>query len=316
VTQQVKVAGRTVAYETWGDERGTAIFLLHGTPGGLLGPRPRGLELRLMRTRLITYDRPGYGRSDRLIGRRVVDAATDVAAVADHLGIERFAVVGRSGGAPHALACAAALGDRVTAVASLVGVAPRDADGLDWTAGMCPSNRRQYTEVWRAYHGVDDGRPPAIPASAAGILSRNTDALVNPSTDFLQGRLRPDMDDADVDALTDPGIRRLVVDNFRQATTDEQLVPFGAGGQRVLAGWLDDNLAFCGPWGFPLDAVRQPALLWHGERDTFSPVGHSRWLAERLPDASLVVNPAAAHFGAVKVLPDVLLWLSQHTPRP
>lgn len=97
------------------------------------------------KTQLITYDRPGYGDSDRQPGRCVADAVEDVRAIADHIGIEQFAVVGRSGGASHALACAALMPERVTRTAALVGLAPWDAVGLDWFDGMAASNVEAYT---------------------------------------------------------------------------------------------------------------------------------------------------------------------------
>ncbi|GAB3901332.1 hypothetical protein GCM10027612_64540 [Microbispora bryophytorum subsp. camponoti] len=103
---------------------GRPVFLLHGTPGSRIGPLPREGLLYRLGVRLITYDRPGYGGSDRHEGRSVGDVAADVAAIADHLGLDRFAVVGRSGGGPHALACAALIPHRVTRAAVLVGLAP------------------------------------------------------------------------------------------------------------------------------------------------------------------------------------------------
>ncbi|PWS40591.1 alpha/beta hydrolase, partial [Streptomyces sp. ZEA17I] len=112
--------GRHLMVERLGDPGGRPVFLLHGTPGSRLGPAPRGMVLYQRRTQLITYDRPGYGGSDRQAGRRVADVVEDVRAIADSLGLERFAVVGRSGGAPHALACAALLPERVTRTAALV----------------------------------------------------------------------------------------------------------------------------------------------------------------------------------------------------
>lgn len=121
--------GRRLRIEISGDPRGRPVFLLHGMPGSRVGPRPRSLFLYQRGARLISYDRPGYGGSDRRPGRRVADVAEDVAHVADSLGLDRFAVVGRSGGAPHALACAALLPGRVTRAAAMVGLAPRDARG-------------------------------------------------------------------------------------------------------------------------------------------------------------------------------------------
>jgi pimeloyl-ACP methyl ester carboxylesterase len=146
------VDGRQLTAETSGDPQGRPVFLLHGTPGSRLGPAPRGVMLYQQGVRLIAYDRPGYGSSDRLPHRNVADVVQDVVAIADALGVDRFAVVGRSGGGPHALACAALLPDRVTRAAALVSLAPRVADGLDWFAGM-------YVRLQRRGVHLGFGRP-------------------------------------------------------------------------------------------------------------------------------------------------------------
>src|SRR3954452_14939901 len=132
--------GRTLHVHEAGDPGGRAVVVHHGTPtdGALFDPWVADAEQRGIR--LIGYDRPGYGGSAAHVGRGVGDAAADVAAIAEALGIERFATWGISGGGPHALACAALLGDRVAGAASLAGVAPFDADGLNWFAGMGEGN--------------------------------------------------------------------------------------------------------------------------------------------------------------------------------
>ena len=151
MTQQVRDPdGRRLSVESLGNPEGKPVFLLHGTPGGRNGPRPRGIVLYRLGIRLISYDRPGYPGSDRDPERNVASAAENVRTIANYFGIDRFSVVGRSGGAPHALACAALLQDRVISVAALGSLAPydaydpRDADGLDWEAGMTDSNVRAY----------------------------------------------------------------------------------------------------------------------------------------------------------------------------
>src|SRR5690242_11530503 len=93
--------GRTVAAAEWGDPEGFPVFMLHGTPGSRFNRPPNEGAVRSLGIRLVTYDRPGYGGSTRHKGRRVVDCVNDVAAIADTLGIERFAVTGGSGGGPH-----------------------------------------------------------------------------------------------------------------------------------------------------------------------------------------------------------------------
>src|SRR4051812_50164443 len=81
--------------------------------------------------RLIAYDRAGYGGSTRKPGRTVVDVVADITAVADELGLERFATRGLSGGGPHALACPALCGERPTAPATPAGGRPREVEGPD-----------------------------------------------------------------------------------------------------------------------------------------------------------------------------------------
>jgi pimeloyl-ACP methyl ester carboxylesterase len=136
--------GRGIAVEESGEPAGQPVFLLHGTPGSRIGPIPRPMVLYQLGIRLITFDRPGYGLSDRSFGRTVADIAADVCEIADFLGLDDFAVLGRSGGGPHALACAALLPQRARRVAAMVALAPAQAEGLDWFEGMAASNIRQY----------------------------------------------------------------------------------------------------------------------------------------------------------------------------
>ncbi|HEX5295436.1 MAG TPA: alpha/beta hydrolase, partial [Streptosporangiaceae bacterium] len=140
--RQVALApdGRELTFAEWGDPGGTPVFALHGTPGCRLNRHPDEGLIRSAGVRLISYDRPGYGGSDRRRGRTVADAAGDVAAIADHLGIGRFAVYGISGGGPHALAVAALLGNRVSRAACIVGVAPFEVLGDEFFSGMDPQN--------------------------------------------------------------------------------------------------------------------------------------------------------------------------------
>src|SRR5215212_10064165 len=107
--------GRALAYVERGAEDGTPVIVSHGTPGSRLARHPDPEIYERHGVRAVAYDRPGYGRSDPQPGRSVADATADVAAIADELGFDRFAVVGGSGGAPHALACGALLGDRAVA---------------------------------------------------------------------------------------------------------------------------------------------------------------------------------------------------------
>ncbi|MFD9483561.1 alpha/beta fold hydrolase [Streptomyces sp. NPDC059991] len=276
--------GRHLTVERFGDPRGSPVFLLHGTPGSRLGPAPRGMVLYQRRMQLIAYDRPGYGGSDRLEGRSVADVVQDVKAIADSYGLERFAVVGRSGGAPHALACAALLPERVTRTAALVTLAPRDAAGLDWFDGMTAYNVEEFTTA--------SVNPEEF---AARLIPRSDEIRRNPIQ--LLDELRRDLTHADRMVVNDAGVRSMLLRNYQEAL------------RTSAYGWIDDALAFCGPWGFDPADITGEVLLWHGVKDVFSPVGHSRWLAERIPGATAVLEPAAAHFDALHALPDILTWL-------
>src|SRR5919109_1263991 len=135
---------RVLAAVEGGDPNGPAVVVHNGTPMSRLLYAPHVADAKARGLRLIGYDRPGYGGSTPQPGRVVADAAADVAAIADALGIDRFGTWGISGGGPHALACAALLPDRVVAAASLAGVAPYDAKDLDWLAGMGEANVQEF----------------------------------------------------------------------------------------------------------------------------------------------------------------------------
>jgi pimeloyl-ACP methyl ester carboxylesterase len=135
--------GRTLTVAQWGDLDGFPVFSLHGAPGSRFARHYDESAYVEVGARVITYDRPGYGGSDRCRGRRVVGCVADVAAIADELGVERFAVTGGSVGGPHSLAVAARLPDRVTRATCAVGVVPFDTPDFDWFAGMDPLNVKE-----------------------------------------------------------------------------------------------------------------------------------------------------------------------------
>ncbi|MFJ8015301.1 alpha/beta fold hydrolase [Streptomyces sp. NPDC096339] len=289
---QVRAAdGRALTVERWGDPDGKPVFLLHGMPGSRLGPAPRGMVLYQRRMQLIAYDRPGYGGSDRHPGRTIADVARDVAAIADTLGLDTFAVAGRSGGAPGALACAALLPDRVTRTAALVPLAPRDAEDLDWFAGMGASNVREYTTA------------TTDPEELEARLIPRADGIRKDPRQLLE-ELRRELTASDRMVVSDVGLRTMLLRNYSE------------GLRQSAYGWIDDMLANSRPWGFDPADIRCPVLIWHGELDVFSPVGHSRWLASRIPGATATIDPAAAHFAAFRALPDVLTWLLRDLPAP
>lgn len=285
MTLKVRLAdGRHVAVQLSGSPSGHPVFMMHGTPGSRIAPLPRSMVLHALGVRLITFDRPGYGYSDRLESRQVADVVPDVEAIADELGIEQFAVLGRSGGGPHALACAALLPDRVTRAGILVSLAPWSAEGLDWFAGMSDSNVEEFTSA--------STKPEALTAALVRTAAK---IRVNPASHVMT--LSPELPESDQRVMADAGLRELLARNYAEALRDS------------ADGWIDDSLAFCSPWGFEPADIKVPVLVWHGQDDVFSPVAHSRWLADQIPNASMLIQPGAAHFAAIEVLPDVLSWL-------
>ncbi len=276
---------RRLAVSLCGDPSAVPVFYFHGTPGSRVGPRPSERELRELNVYLITFDRPGYGRSDRMEARTVADVAPDVAAIADALGLGRFAVLGRSGGGPHALACAALLPERVTSAAALVSLAPWEAEGLNWFGGMTNSNVAAYTTA------ASD--PEAL---GMRLMQAAADIKADPASHIAV--LTPEMPEADRRIVADKNVRDLLAQNFFE------------GVRHSADGWIDDVLAFVSPWGFDVADISVPVYLWHGGRDVFSPVAHTRWLAKRIPRATTTCPPDRSHFGALEVVPEVLSWLS------
>jgi len=287
VTHEVKVSDdRILSVESWGDPVGEPVFLLHGTPGSRKGPRPRGIVLYRLGIRLLSYSRPGYPGSTRQFGRIVADAAHDVKAIADYFGIDRFSVVGRSGGAPHALACAALLNERVICTAALSSLAPCDADGLDWNAGMAQSNVQ-------AYHDAEVDLEALIAAlnDRAGQVRKNPEGLLK--------LLWPELVGHDKRAIGDMALRRIIAEVHTEALRDS------------VDGWIDDVLAMSRPWKVELSDIKTSVKLWSGSDDVFSPVSHTYWLAKQINTAHLEVEQGKAHFRSVEVLPRVLAWVAE-----
>jgi pimeloyl-ACP methyl ester carboxylesterase len=268
--------GRTLhVYDTGGaDDVRLTVFWHHGTPNVGAPPVPLFSTSTRLGIRWVSYDRPGYGGSTSNPGRDVASAATYVARVADELGIDRFAVMGHSGGGPHALACGALVPERVRGVVSIAGLAPFDAKGLDWFAGMGRS-------------GVATLRAAAEGREAKERYVREFGADYDP--EFTQ---------ADPVALS--GAWSWLKDVVRRAVA--------AGPQAAI----DDDLAYVAPWGFDPAQVTAPVLLLHGGLDRIAPSSHGRWLASRCPSAELWLCPDDGHISTLNFGEAALDWLVNH----
>jgi pimeloyl-ACP methyl ester carboxylesterase len=263
--------GRRLFAELAGPDDGALVVSHVGTPGTrhtyerhLREGAERGL-------RHLTYSRPGSEGSDRRPGRSFADCVPDVVAIVDELGIDTFYVVGNSGGAPHALACAALLPARVIAAAVVSGFAPRDAQGLDWLEGMGSSNVKEFEAVAAG----DAELQHSIEALAENML-----AAVG-ATD-VDTTFEDCLCEADRECLVEPFIG-FNLDSFKRAIS---------GG---IWGWFDDDKAAYRDWGFDLARIDVPLALWHGAEDRFVPPGHSKWLVAKLPGAGLHLLPGEGH---------------------
>lgn len=285
---RVPVNGRTLAVLESGDESGRAVVAIHGTPGSGLPWRGLVEDAEARGIRLLAYDRPGYGGSDRHPGRTVADAAGDVAAIADALGIDRFAVEGGSGGGPHTLACAALLADRVVAAASLAGVAPYPAEGLDWLDGMGQDNLDEFAATLAGRETLER------------YLRTQADALLGAEPDAIADSLRSLLSPPDAAVLTGEFAEYLAEATQR------------AIGER-LDGWIDDDFVFVNPWGFELDEIRVPVQLLHGAQDRFVPIAHGEWLAERIARVDAHLSAEDGHLTIqLGRIGDVHAWLLEH----
>ena len=250
--------GRTLhAYDAGAEDGGCrlAVFWHHGSLNVGAPPEPLFSAADRLGIRWVAYDRPGYGGSTPRPDRDVASAAADASAVADTLNIDRFALMGHSSGGSHALACAALLPERVLGVVVVAGMAPFGAEGLDWFDGFGPA-------------GVAELR-----AAAAGRAALEKH--------LAQSEDGPEFTPEDEAALA--GEWSWFID-----VVDSAL----AGG---MGGFIDDDLAGVGAWGFDPADVAAPALFVHGCRDRVVPAAHGKWLARRCPSAELWLYPEEGH---------------------
>lgn len=262
--------GRSLDLDVSGPEDGIPLVFHHGTPGSVRQFRAIQRAAHERGLRLVTFSRPGYGASTRQPGRRVVDAVADVAAVLAHLGTPRCLVAGWSGGGPHALATGARLPKQVAGILCIAGVAPYDAEGLNFLEGMGQQN---IDEFGLALQGEEAIRP-SHEAEAVGL--RNTDAA-----GLIEGMatLLPDVDRAVLTAEFGENLAANFAEGFRTG----------------VDGWVDDDLAFVAPWGFSLAEIAVPAFVWQGSEDLMVPFTHGQWLAAHVPGATSRLQQAEGH---------------------
>ncbi|HZI35779.1 MAG TPA: alpha/beta hydrolase, partial [Gaiellales bacterium] len=204
-------------------------------------------------------------------GRTVADAADDTAALADHLGAERFLVAGWSGGGSTALACAALLPDRVRAAVTMAGTAPPVEAGEVWTTWFPPDMADEVRALTT--------KPPAELApeyeqAAKGFATLTSEQLT----------LSDNQSAADKAALMEvPEVGEWLAESIKSATSSG------------IWGWLDDDLAWAKPWGFEMADIRVPVIVRHGDADGFVSIDQGRWLAAHIPGARFDEMPGGGH---------------------
>jgi pimeloyl-ACP methyl ester carboxylesterase len=274
---------RTVALWEYGDRGGAPVLVFHGVPACGAGFAWADEPARALGLRLLAPDRPGVGRSSPAAPWHIADQPALMAELADALGLGSFAVWGYSGGGPYAVACAAVLGERVTALAVSAGMGEvggwAEVDDFEATDRRMLRWSRSHPRLARAFlatmGGVARRRPALALKSFAGELSAS-------DREVMAGFSDP----AEAMAL------------FTEAFTVS------------AAGVVADYAAIAQPWGVDPGAVRCPTTIWQGDADTMVPLRHAEALAERIPGARLVVWPGEGHLGTVAHVEDILQALA------
>jgi len=257
--------GRRLGYASYGRADAPPVVYCHGFPSNrlefqLIQPV---LERRGVDARVVVLDRPGYGKSSHLPKRTFSDWPGDVAEAANQLGLDGFAVVGVSGGGPYALACGHLLADRVSRVGVVVGVAPREATGMEEAASIDgPSANRLLRRL-------------QFTMSAYAFKKGQEDRFVDQTVAA--------MGDADREVLNRPEVRQWFIEMTREA--------FIQGGRTAD---LEAGL-YRRPWGFDPAQVNVETRLWYAGEDRTVPASAGRWLADRMVDAEIVVWPQHGH---------------------
>jgi len=271
-------SGRRIAFSQFGDPLGTPLIYAHGFPSSRREAWLVHAAACEVGARIISIDRPGYGDSQPAPERRLSDWPEDVLSVADQLGLERFGLLGVSGGGPYVLACAWRL-----AQAEAHGLQGRlTACGLVCPLGAIYRNEQLEQMHWAArmnlrigqqaewLSGLVFGGPTATLLEHWPSLVENTRSLAAPAAD------RQVLADPETAAI----LNRTIADAMRN----------GAPGARR------DLYLYTHDWGIPFEQIDFPVRIWHGQADGTVPIEHARWYAEQLPNANLTELPDEGHY--------------------
>jgi pimeloyl-ACP methyl ester carboxylesterase len=261
--------GRELGWLEIGRPKGTPIFAFHGTPGSRHEFVLDEASVTKAGLRLVCVDRPGYALSTFQPGRRLIDWPLDVAFLADHLKIDRFGVLGHSGGGPHAVVCAALLKERVTSAAIVSGVGP--VSGPQALEGMNRANQMIIKLATR--------RSPILTA----IANVQTSVFRHRTQWALDVMMKP-LPEQDKEILSRPEIRSMMVmEATRLSRTTGKAT-------------AQDFEVFAADWGFQLSAIDVPVHLWQGDADVNVPPSHASLMHEQILGSVLHELAGAGHF--------------------
>jgi pimeloyl-ACP methyl ester carboxylesterase len=281
VGRQIRLSdGRTLGYAEYGDAAGRPVLFFPGTPSSRLVHPPEA-PTRSAGVRLIAVERPGFGLSDFQPRRTLLDWPDDVAALANALGIDRFAVVGLSAGGPYAAACAYKIPQRLTSAAIVSGVGPVDL----------PGSLEEMSRI--------RGAGALVARHAPWLLRPLLWLLGNPRRDperFFE-RMCAQTSDVDRAILARPGVREMLLESYLEATR--------AG----VRGFAQDSIILSNPWRFRLENIHMPVHLWHGEQDANVSLSAARYVAEAIPDCKATFLPDEGHWLVLNRWPEIVAAL-------
>jgi pimeloyl-ACP methyl ester carboxylesterase len=277
-------SGHRFGFAEFGPADGRPIVWMHGTPGARrqIPERARVVagELGL---RIVGIDRPGVGASTAHLHAGLLDVAAEIGEVTQQLGLERFAMIGLSGGGPYVLACCSLVPDRVTVGGILGGMAP--GEGADRTDGGVMNQLARLAPL------VARLRAPLTVGLTAGLWALRP--LASQVFD-LYARLSPE---GDRKVFEQPEIKAMFLDDLL------------LGSRTGLAALLYDFVLICRPWGFSPRNITVPIRWWHGDADNLVPLEHGRHMVSLIPDAELFVRPGESHLGGLGAADEVLATL-------
>jgi pimeloyl-ACP methyl ester carboxylesterase len=272
------VDGRTLAFTDAGEPGGIPILYFHGAPGGRLDVAWMGDAFAAAGVRVVSADRPGYGGSSPSPRRSMSDWPRDMAALADHLGIDRFAVMGLSSGGPYVAACAALLGDRVVAAASVAGVTDMGSSAAydefpdDDEKTIMQIGHENEAQAWcEDRYGADGGR-------------------------FFDYPL--DLSPPDTALFADEAFMAAVMPTFAEA--------FRQG----VGGFAQDITVQGRAWPFDVARITCEVRVYHGAQDTLVPVSHGRRTAEMIDGSTLAIFPEHGHLSMIAEIPRIAIDLA------